>query len=163
MRPNLAELLSGINRTILTFAIPIVQKSGEMDSLWEIASGTRLLAFFEARWKNEFGRLARENLAMADLLQAAALALKPFDPAGAAELAQILESSQCEIASLPALDTLEDQNLNLKRGLDRFILTHAAMPEGGSPALLEARSRIRGFLKEITNRDFPAAQKVIML
>ena len=163
MRPSLAELLAGIHRTILSNSMPIVQKSGEMESLWEIATSTRLLAFIETRWKDEFGRLARENLAMVNLLFDAVPALKALDHPAAGELAQLLERPGCEINALPPIETLEQQNLDLKEGLDRFIRLHAAMPGGGTPALQAVRARIREFLKEITQRDFPAAQKVILL
>ena len=163
MRPSLAELLAAIHRTILSVSIPIVQKSGEMDSLWEIATSTRLLAFIETRWKHEFGRLAGENLTMTDLLQAAVSALKPYAPPAAAELAKILEEFPGQINALTPLEVLEKQNLELKRGLDRFILIHAQVPEPGLPALQAVRTRIREFLKEVTDRDFPAAQKVLML
>ncbi len=40
--------------------------------------------------------------------------------------------------------------------MDQFIIAHAGRGEGGSPELALVRARVRGFLKEITARDFQA-------
>jgi hypothetical protein len=161
MRPNIAELMDGINKTIMSRAMPIVQKSGDMEALWELATGTRLMSFIQSRWKDEFGRLAGENMAMEDILKDAVAGLKPYDHTLAAELEVILERSHCDITALPSIDVLEKQNTDLKAGLDKFIISHAHMPDRGPPDLQAVRRKIREFLKEINRRDFEAAQAIL--
>jgi len=161
MRPTLAELITGITRTLNSFALPIVLNSGDREAFWEVGVLNRLLSYIKKRWKNEFGRLARENTALEGLLREAAAALRPLGHPEAPDLERILDESHCEIADLPPIEALEEQNLNVKRGLERFIIAHAAMPEGGPPELQAVRRKIRGYLKEINQRDFKAAQALI--
>jgi len=163
MRPNIAELLTGINKTIMINAIPIVQQSGDMEALWELATGTRLMSYIESRWKSEFGRLAGENMAMEEILKEAAAALDHLNHPLAAELNDLLEKSHCEIKDLPTVEDLEKANADLKGGLDRFIIAHSKMKHAGSHELSEARQKVRGFLKEINDRDFEAAQAIIFI
>jgi len=163
MRPNVGEIMAGVNKTIMRSAIPIVQQSGETQALWELATSTRLMLYVENRWKNEFGRLAGENIAMEELLKEAAAALREAEHALASELDGICERSHCEVTDLPSIDTLHEQNADLKGGLDKFIIAHSAMADGRKPGLGEARQKIREYLKEVTLRDFEAAQEVIFL
>jgi hypothetical protein len=161
MRPNIGELLDGINKTIMSRAMPIVQRSGDMEALWELATGTRVMAFIMDRWKNEFGRLARENMAMEKILREAVAALKALDHPIAAELEETLERSLCDISSLPSIDDLEKQNADLKAGLEKFIICHEQMQDYGLKGLQAIRKKIRDFLKEITVRDFEDAQAIL--
>ena len=161
MRPNIDELLDGINKTIMSKAIPIVQKSGDMDALWELATGTRIMAFVMDRWKDEFSRLASENIAMEEITRKAVAALKSVDDSLASELEDTLERSHCDIVSLPSVDVLEEQNKDFKTGLEKFIIAHSGMDDGGSKELKAVRTKIRGFLKDVTARDFESAQKVL--
>ncbi len=55
MRPNIGEIMAGINKTIMVSGMPIAQQAGETQALWELAAGTRLMSYVEQRWKNEFG------------------------------------------------------------------------------------------------------------
>ncbi len=160
MRPNLAELMSGVNKTIMSAAMPIVQQSGDMQALWELATGSRLLSFVEQRWKGEFARLAGDNLAMGAALAEAAAALAGAGRSEADELKSILARSHCDPSELPSIDELERQHADLMAGLDLFILVHSRMDESDE-ALTAARQRIRDHLKQTTARDFEAAQAVI--
>jgi hypothetical protein len=163
MRPSIAELLTGINKTIMINAMPIVQQSGDMEALWELATGTRLMSYIEDRWKSEFGRLAGENAAMEEILKEAAAALDHLNHPLAGELADLLKRSHCEIKDLPAIDDLAKANADLKGGLDQFIIAHSKMKHAGSHELSEVRQKVRGFLKEINDRDFEAAQSILFL
>ena len=163
MRPNIAELLTGINKTIMISAMPIVQQSGDMEALWELATGTRLMSYIEERWKNEFGRLAGETAAMEELLKEAASALDHLNHPLAVELTGLLKKARCEIKDLPSIDDLEQANVDLKGGLDRFIIAHSRMKHAGSRELSAARKKVRNFLKRINDRDFEAAQAILFL
>lgn len=161
MRPNIHELLDGINKTIMSRAMPIVQRSGDMEALWELATGTRVMAFIMDRWKDEYSRLAQDNMTMEDILKEAAAALKRKDHPLAEELDETLKRSHCDISALPSVDILEKQNMDFKAGIEKFIIAHSEMPDGGPADLQAVRGKIKEFLKKSTARDFEAAQKVL--
>lgn len=161
MRPNISDLLEGINKTVMSVSIPIVQRSGDMQALWEMASSTRIMAYVQKRWKNEFGRLAGDNTHMADLLKDCAAALREAGSDKAEELERIAADCHCDIQALPSIDELEEMNRKLMSGLEIFIVAHSEMGAADTPGLQAARGRVREFLKEVTLRDFEAAQEVI--
>lgn len=160
MRPNISDLLDAINRSIMSVSMPIVQRSGDMQALWETAISTRLMSYVQKRWKNEFGRLARDNMLMESLLKNGAAALKEAGSDRARELEEIVSRSRCEIDRLPSIEELEKANQEMKRGLEVFIIAHSEMG-GDAPALRAARAQLREFLKEVALRDFEAAQELI--
>ena len=163
MRPNLTELMNGINKTIMISAMPIAQQARDMKSLWELATASRLLTYLEDRWRTEFGRLAGDNRELESLLREAAAGLRPLDPGPAAELDAFLQTPPGDPAAGPTIDLLEQRSLQLKTGLERFLLLHTEMKANAasSPALDAVRQNLRRFLAAVTRRDFDAAQKVI--
>lgn len=160
MRPNISDLLDGINKTVMSVSIPIVQRSGDMQALWEMASSTRIMAYVQKRWKDEFGRLAHDNARMEELVKDGAAALREAGSDKAEELGRIAAECHCDILSLPTIDELEEKNQELRSGLEVFIIAHSGT-EADSPALGSVRAGIREFLKETALRDFEAAQEVI--
>jgi hypothetical protein len=77
MRPTFKELISGVNKTIMISAMPIVQQSGDMKSLWELATASRLLSYLEERAPGEGGPRAPPPPAPAGRLAAAGGARAP--------------------------------------------------------------------------------------
>ena len=161
MRPTIPELIAGIIRTLNTTALPMALNSGDREAFLETLAATRLLSFVETRWDREFGRLMDENMTMQSLLQAAADALRDSNHPAAEGFAEGLNSSGFDMRSLPSISSLHEQNIMMKERLDRFILIHAAMPEGGSPGLNAVRQDLRAFLKEITRRGLEAAEMIL--
>lgn len=161
MRPTISELITGVNRTLMSVALPKVMATRDMDAVWELSVANRLISFIESRWKNEFGRLAGENMAMEGIIGEAVSALKPLDHPLASDLQETLERSHIEVSDLPGVDTLYEANVDLKGGLDKFIIAHTELGDKGSPELTSVRANIRGFLKKITARDFEAAQNIL--
>ncbi|UCD58961.1 MAG: hypothetical protein JSV16_07600, partial [Candidatus Hydrogenedentota bacterium] len=156
-----AELISGITRTISATALPVILNSGDREAFFEMVMASRMLAFVESRWDKEFRRLAQENVTMRNVLREAAEALRQLDHPEAAELTKNLGNVDFDVASLPPISALHEQNVLMKKRLEKFILIHAGMPEGGTSGLQTVRRRIREFLKEINRRDFEAAQLVL--
>ena len=38
MRPNISDLLESVNKTVMSVSIPIVQRPGDTQALWETAA-----------------------------------------------------------------------------------------------------------------------------
>jgi len=161
MRPTISELVAGITRMVQTTALPLALNSGDNEAYAEMLLVSRMLAFVDDRWDKEFGRLAKENTAMGDLLRDAENALQQLNHPEAAKLTEKLERHHFDLSNLPAISTLQEQNIVMKRRLEKFILIHAGMREGGTPELQAIRRKIRDFLKDINRRDFEAAQLVL--
>jgi len=161
MRPAISELIAGILRTVHTTALPLALNSGNSEAYAELLLASRMLAFVEERWDKEFGRVATENSAIGKLLYDAAKALQEINHPEAARLTDELEYHHFDLATLPAISTLQQKNIMMKRRLEEFILIHAEMREGGTPELQAVRRKIRGFLEEINRRDFEAAELVL--
>jgi hypothetical protein len=161
MRPTISELLAGISRTINTTALPMALNSGDKEAFVETYAIAKMLAYVESRWDTEFARLARENAAMENLLGEAGSALQAIEHPAGKELATGIESPDLDIDSLPSISSLQEQNVNMKERIERFILIHAEISDGGKPELQAARRAIRDFLKEITLRDLEAAELLL--
>ncbi len=161
MRPNIAELLEGTNRTIMSTAICAVQNAGDRQGLMEIATANRFMTYIQSRWQNEFARLAGENQKMEDLLKNAEKELRTPDPSMADQLAAILAKPSPRLTDLPSVESLQESNDEFKKGLVIFITAHSKIAEKNTPGLQTVRQNIRNFLKEITMRDYEEAQTLV--
>jgi hypothetical protein len=161
MRPNIAELLEGTNRTIMSTAICAVQRTGDRQGLMEIAAANRFMIFIQSRWQNEFSRLAGENQKMEILLNEAAKELKNHAVSEAGNIENILSIPHPKVSDLPSVKSLQQSNNDLKKGLVIFIEAHSKLTDKDTPGLKKVRQDIRSFLKEITMRDYEEAKTLV--
>jgi len=161
MRPTIAEILAGINRTINTVALPLILNSGDKEAFVEVLAAGKLLSFVESRWQNEFARLIHENTVMQDILREGADLLRSADSAEVSDLTVALEPPRLDASALPSISTLYEQNVILKTTLEKFILVHASMPDGSARQFQSVRCKIREFLKEINRSDCEATQSLL--
>ena len=148
MRPTLTEIINGVSNTLSNRATSMAMNTGDNENYYEFALTNTILGFALNQVDHEFSRLMKQNIAMIDLLRDASTALQSVNHPEAAKLAEIADKSQDSINDFPPLSILREKHVLLKEGLEKFILIHAAMPEGGSPALQTVRKNIRRFLKE---------------
>jgi hypothetical protein len=161
MRPNIAELLEGTNRTIMSTAICAVQRTGDRQGLMEIAAANRFMIFIQSRWQNEFSRLAGENQKMENLLTQAYKELKSHALPETGEIEKVLAKPRPLILDLPSVESLQESNNDLKKGLVIFIKIHSKTGNKDTAGLKKVRQNIRKFLKEITMRDYEEAKTLV--